>query len=448
MPLLTCLSLLLPPWPLLSPLICTCLSCKHWLVSVSTVTTLYMYVPLSLTCAYLYCCLFDLCMSILLPLWHVLVPTVTTLIYTYLYCDHTDILYLSTVTTLICPSPYCYHTDIYLSPLLPLTCTCPLTWKWPVPVYCCHTDMCMSLLYHTNLFLSVTMLTCTCLLCACLYCFVTTLTCCSLYCYHTDLYLSLLTCLSLLLPLWPLLSPLICTCLSCYHWLVPVSTVTTLYMYVLLSLTCAYLYCCLFDLCMSLLLPFWPVHVSSVTTFTCIIPYCYHTDPYLSVLWPHRLPVPVYCYHTDLSQSLLLPHWHVPVSIVTTDLYLSTVATLTCACLYFTTLTYSCLLPCWPVHVYSVRVSTVLLPHWPVAVSTITTLSSTCLYWPASVYCYHPDLYYHHWAAHVCPVNTDLYLSLLLPHCTCMSCYHWHVHISTVTFLTCACIFYYHFDLY
>ena len=291
------LSLLLPH--------CTCMSRYHWHVHISTVA------------------FFDLCMSLLLPLWHVLVPTVTTLIYTYLYCDHTDFLYLSTVTTLTCPSPYCYHTDMYLSPLLPLTCTCPLTWKWPVPVYCCHTDMCMSLLYHTNLFLSVTVLTCTCLLCACLYCFVTTLTCCSLYWYHTDLYLSLLTCLSLLLPPWPLLSPLICTCLSCYHWLVPVSTVTTLYMYVLLSLTCAYLYCCLFDLCMSLLLPLLHVLVPTVTTliYTCL--YCDHTDfLYLSTVTTLTCPSP-YCYHIDMYLSpllpltctcLLLPHWNVHVS--------------------------------------------------------------------------------------------------------------------------------------
>ena len=234
-----------------------------------------------------------------------------------------------------------------------------------------------------------------------------------------------------------LLSPT-CTCLYCYHT-VHVCPVIT-------------------DMCISLLFPFWPVHVSSVTTFTCISPYCYHTDLYLSVLWPHRLLVPVYCYHTDLSQSLLLPHWHVPVSIVTTDLYLSTVATLTCACLYFTTLTCSCLLPCWPVHVCSVCVSTVLLPHWPVAVSAITTLTCTCLYWPASVYCYHPDLYYHHYlhmsvlltltytclycyhTVHVCPVITDMCISLLLP--------FWPVHVSSVTTLICISPHCYHTDLY
>ena len=168
-----------------------------------------------------------------------------------------------------------------------------------------------------------------------------------LFCYHTDLLQSLL------LPHWPVhaftdLSQSTVTTLT--------STITTdLHMSVLLTLTCICLYCyhtvhvcpIITDMCISLLLSFWPVHVSSVTTLTCISPYCYHTDLYLSVLWPHRLPVPVYCYHTDLSQSLLLPHWHVPVSIVNTDLYLSTDLKVIHTCL---------LLPHWHVHVST-------LPH-------------------------------------------------------------------------------------
>ena len=121
---------------------------------------------------------------------------------------------------------------------------------------------------------------------------------------------------SLLLPPWPI--PVSSVTTDQYmsvllpHWPVPVSTFTTL-----ICIWMAY-HC---YMCMSLLLPLWPVHVSTVTTFTCISLYCYHTNLYQSALLPHRPQVPVYCYHTDLPQSILLPHWHVPVSTVTTNMY-------------------------------------------------------------------------------------------------------------------------------
>ena len=140
------------------------------------------------------------------------------------------------------------------------------------------------------------------------------------------------------------------------HWPVPVSTLTTL--------TCTWMsYHCY--MCMSLLLPLWTVHVSTVTTFTYISLYCYHTNLYLSALLPHRPHVPVNCYHTDLSQSILLPTWHVPVSTVTTNVYvyllLSHWPVNVCPVIRpvpisaVTKLTvHVCQVPLWPLHVSSV----------------------------------------------------------------------------------------------
>ena len=184
--------------------------------------------------------------------------------------------------------------------------------------------------------------------------------------------------------------------------------------------------------------------MSTVTTLTCTSLYCYHTDLYLSVLLSHQ-PVSTYCYHTDLSlsphwpvpvsidlcQSLLLPPWALPVSTITTDLYVSVllphwpvpaVTTLTCtACCH------------WHVHVSTVTSLTcaqymsLLLPLWPVLVSTFTTLIYTCL--P----CFHTDLLYLSTVTTLtCPslycYHTDMNLSVLLP----LTYYHRLVPSSTV----------------
>ena len=196
---------------------------------------------------------------------------------------------MSVLFSLTCVCLYCYHWpvhvdcnpfDLYQSILLP---------HWSVPVCPVHTDLYLPTVttlicpcLHTDLYLSV-------LTCVSLYYSTTVTTLTSVYTITTDLYMSVL------LPYWPVPAVTALTCTACYHWHVHVSTVTS-------------------DLC--------TLHVSTVTTLTCISLYCYHTDLYLSALLPHRPPVPVYCYHTDLSQSLL-PHWHVPVSTVTTDLYVS-----------------------------------------------------------------------------------------------------------------------------
>ena len=144
---LTCVSLYYCYHPdlylsILSPLICTCLSCyhtdlylllQHWPVR-PVITDMCMSQLLPLTCVQY--------MSLLLPLWLVLVSTVTTLIYTCLPCYHTDLLYLSSVTTLTCPSllPH-WHvpvstvtTDLYLSLLLS---------HWPIT-----TDLYLALLLY------------------------------------------------------------------------------------------------------------------------------------------------------------------------------------------------------------------------------------------------------------------------------------------------------------